>query len=133
MRHSTILAASWVLPVGALLAILAPWLVRTFYGSEFSPAVGAVWILAAGASLAQVFFWTRPALLALEKADVTLKITTAHAIAKVVLAVTLVPRFGFLGLAAILTLLNVSGVALSLYFIRDSLRIAARGAHGETR
>ncbi len=126
LGRCTLLASAWVLPVCAVIALFAPWLVRTFYGAGFLPAVPAIRILLIGIGLAQLFFWTRPALLALGRPDVALRITALHTVLKVALALALVPIWGYLALAGILSGLYAIGVALALLFLQAELK--RRGA-----
>lgn len=122
LRQGSTLAAAWVVPVTLLLAVFTPWLIDTFYGSEFLPATPAVWLLLPGLSMANVLFWTRPAMLALGRPDVALRISLLHAVLKVVLAVSLVPLWGYLALAGTLSSLYLLGLGLALAFILPELR-----------
>jgi O-antigen/teichoic acid export membrane protein len=122
LRQGSAIAAAWVAPVTVALAILAPWIIRRFYGAEFLPAVPALWLLLPGLALANVLFWTRPTLLALGRPDVALRISLLHAGLKVVLAISLVPVWGYLALAGTLSGLYIVGLGLALAFILPELR-----------
>jgi stage V sporulation protein B len=122
LASSTKLSATLLIPVCTLLVVTAPWLVGKFYGSEFLPAVPALYILLVGLALANLFFWTRPVLLALGQPFIPLRIGISTAVLKVALALLLVPRFGYLALAGILSGLFVLAIILFLVAIRSNLR-----------
>lgn len=122
LKRGTLVAAGWIVPVAILTAVLAPWMVETFYGPSFLPAVPALWILLAGTTLANIGFWTRPTLLALGRPEIPLRITLLNAVLKVGLAFSVVPTWGYLGLSAILSGLNINGLTLATLAIRKELR-----------
>lgn len=119
LRRTTALAALWVVPVSIALAILAPWVVRLIYGAEFEPVAAAIRLLLIGATVANLLFWTRSALLALGRPEATLKIATVNAVLKVTLALAFIPAFGYLAAAAILSGLQWVGVILALFIVRS--------------
>jgi O-antigen/teichoic acid export membrane protein len=121
LRRATALAAAWVVPVCLALWVLAPWLVRTFFGAGYLPAVPALRLLLIGLGVSNLFFWTRPAMLALGRAGAALKITAVNAVLKVVLVLALVPAGGYLAVAAILSALYLVGVALALGVVGGGL------------
>ena len=128
LRQGSAIAAAWVVPITAALAILAPWVIQRFYGDEFLPAAPALWLLLPGLALANILFWTRPALLALGRPDVALRIGLLHAGLKILLAIALVPLWGYLALAGTLSGLYFIGLGLSLAFILPELRRLAAAA-----
>ena len=121
LARITRLAALWVVPVVTVVALATPWIITTFYGTEFSPAAPAVYILLVGSSAAHLLFWSRPTLLALGRPDAALAITVGNSLLKVAAALLLVPAGGYLALAGILSGLNLLGATLSVSFILWSL------------
>jgi O-antigen/teichoic acid export membrane protein len=123
LRRASITAASWVIPVGILVAVFSSWLIRTLYTSEMLPAVPALLILLVGVSFSQVLYWNRPVLLALHETSFLLKMSVAMVVLKLALLFALVPAFGYIGNALVLTLLYLIGITLS---VRHAERRLAR-------
>lgn len=132
LRRVTLIAAGWTLAVGAgLLALGRPvlfsdWNIfgRTFhiYRPEYAPAYLALLILLVGYGVANIFFWNRTLLLALDQPDYPLMVGAAAAIAKVLLTLLLVPRYGYLMEAALLSLYFVVSVGLTVQRGRREIR-----------
>ena len=116
LKKITILSASWTAVVTLGLLFFGPWIIL-IYGQEYMPAYPALLILMAGFGVANIFFWNRPLLLALGLPKIPFIITLFAGIGKVLLAFLLVPRYGYLAEAAL----------LSLYFIISVLSITSIG------
>jgi O-antigen/teichoic acid export membrane protein len=129
LSRVTVIAAGWTAAVTVgLLALGQPLLFsnwslfgRTFhiYKPEYAPAYPALLILLLGYGLANILFWNRTLLLALGQADYPLKIGFYSTLVKVVLTVLLVPHFGYLMEAALLSLYFITSVGLT---VRRGLR-----------
>jgi O-antigen/teichoic acid export membrane protein len=116
LKKVTILSASWTAVVTIGLLLFGPWIIL-IYGQEYMPAYPALLILMAGFGIANIFFWNRPLLLALGLPKIPFTITLCAGIGKILLAFLLVPRYGYLAEAAL----------LSLYFIISVLIITTIG------
>lgn len=124
LRRVTLIAAGWTLAVAAGLLVLgkpvlfSDWNVfgRIFhvYRPEYAPAYPALLILLVGYGMANIFFWNRTLLLALDQPDYPLKVGVVTALAKVLLTVLLVPRFGYLMEAALLSLYFAVSIGLTV-------------------
>jgi O-antigen/teichoic acid export membrane protein len=117
LRRVTILSGSWTLFTAVVLVFFGNLLIL-FYGSEYLPAYPAMLVLLAGFGVANVFFWNRSLLLSFGLPMVPFKVTLWVGLAKVALAFVLVPRFGYVAEAAL----------LSAYFIVSVGLILQRGA-----
>jgi O-antigen/teichoic acid export membrane protein len=115
-RVSTI-AGSWTIMTGVFLAVFGSWLIPLMYGSEYSPAYPAMLLLLIGYGFANTLHWNRPLLLALGFPTYPLKISALIGILKTGLTFWLVPIFGFL----------IEAVILSLYFLSSIALIVVRG------
>lgn len=122
LRKGTLLAAAWIVPIGVGFLAVSYWLVPWLYGRDYSPAVPTFAILIAGIGYSDILFWMRPCLLAFGRPDVALKITTLHAVLKIVLVITLVPLGGHLAMAGITSFLFVLGTTIGTLFILKCLR-----------
>jgi O-antigen/teichoic acid export membrane protein len=95
---------------------LGEWLL-SIYGEEYVAAYPALLALLVGFTFNYIFFWNRPLLLSLGLPEYPLKATMVAGIAKLALAFPLVPRFGYVAEA----------VLLSFYYITSVGAIVLRG------
>jgi O-antigen/teichoic acid export membrane protein len=85
------------------LIILGKPLIAWLYTPQFLPAYPALLILLLGYLAANTFYWRRSALLALGRADFPAKVNLVLAAFKMAGILLLVPRYGYLASAALLT------------------------------
>lgn len=121
LRHGTAIAAAYLLPAGLLVALLGAPLIRAVYGAAFAPAAAALGLLLAGMGYANLLFWNRPALLALGRADYPLKVNVGVAVLKLIGVVLLIPAYGYIGNAALLSVLYVAGVSVCVWKVRSEV------------
>lgn len=126
LKRATLIAAAWIGIVTPFSVAAMPWLIRTFYGAEFVPAFPAYLILLAGMGLASGLFWTRPALLALGRPDIALKISIVQLALKVAMVLLLVPDNGYLMMAGILALLYAGGAVTARSFVVTTLAASSK-------
>lgn len=99
----SLIALGWVGAAGGVIAALGWWIIPLLYGAEYAPAYPAVLILLAGFGFANIFGWNRPLLLALGKPGFPLASAAFTGIIELVLIFALVPSYGYLSAAAILS------------------------------
>jgi O-antigen/teichoic acid export membrane protein len=125
LRRVTLLAAAWTAAVGVgLLAVGRPLLFsdwrlfgRSFhiFRAEFSPAFPILMILLAGYGVANILFWNRTLLLALGQASYPFRVGLVTTLIKVALTILLVPTYGYLMEAALLSLYFIVSVGLTTW------------------
>ena len=103
LRRVSVIAAAWTLSAGGVLAALGWWIVPLVYGADAAPAYPAVVILLLGYGFATIFHWNRPLLLALGKPSFPVVAAAIVGAAQIALIFFFVPRFGYLGMAALLS------------------------------
>ncbi|HKJ28543.1 MAG TPA: oligosaccharide flippase family protein [Anaerolineales bacterium] len=103
LRKTSTIAGVWTAGVAVILLVLGWWLIPFLYGEEFAPATSAALILVVGFGLANTLYWNRPLLLALEKPVYPLAVSAVAMVLKVGLAIWLVPQFGYLMQAILLS------------------------------
>ena len=109
----TAIAAAWTGAVGVGLILFGkPFLFSTWnifgrsihiYKPEFAPAYSILLILLIGFGVANIFFWNRPLLLALGKAEIPLQVGFWGMVAKLALAFMVLPWAGYLAEAWLLS------------------------------
>jgi O-antigen/teichoic acid export membrane protein len=116
LKRITLISGGWTGITTVGLVIFGRWLLG-FYGPDFQPAYIPMLLFLAGLGFANIFFWNRPLLLSLGLPMVPYRISLWCGIAKVTLAVLLVPKLG----------LNFEAILLSMFFIISVTWIILRG------
>jgi len=115
LRKTSLIAGTWTVGVGSVLLLTGWWLIPFAYGEEFSPSTPAALILLVGFGLANILYWNRPLLLALKKPVYPLVVSAIAMVVKLGLMVWLVPRFGYLMQAVLLSAYLVVTVGLNAW------------------
>jgi O-antigen/teichoic acid export membrane protein len=121
LKKITTVAAVYNLALAAGFVVFGKWLL-SIYGEQYAAAYPALIALLVGFTFNYILFWNRPLLLSLGLPAFPLKATVIAGVAKLALAFPLVPRFGYVAEAAL----------LSLYYIASVGAIVWRGV-GEIR
>lgn len=103
LRRVSVVTASVVLALGGGLTLVGWWLIPTLYGESAFPAYPALLILLVGYGVANILQWNRPLLLALGRPSYPLLAAALAGVVELILIFTLVPRYGYLMMAAILS------------------------------
>ena len=121
LRRVSLISAAWMALAGGGLALIGWWLIPFLYTSEAAPAYPAVLVLLIGYSFGSIFTWNRPLLLALGKPSYPLLIAAVVGVIELILAIILVPRYGYLAQAALLSSYFI--VAIGLITLRGLRQI----------
>lgn len=116
------LAGGYSLLVTIFLVIFGRPLIALIYTPEYLPAYPALIILLAGYLVANVFYWRRVVFLSLGRADYPAKLNTVLASLKAIGEVLLVPLYGYLMSAALLSGFYWSVSLLSVRKIKSLIR-----------
>lgn len=114
LQRVTLIAGSWTVGVTIVLAVAGetllftawiPWRghLAAVYKPEFLPSLAVLYVLLIGYGIANTVFWSRSLLLAFGQADYPFKVSFWAMIVKAILTVILVPKFGYLAEAALLS------------------------------
>lgn len=112
LKKLTLISAAWTGAVTVGLLILGQWLITTFYGPEYAPAYPVLLILLVGFGFANIFYWNRTLLLSLGLPSFPLKVVAVSGAIKLILTVILVPRFGIMMEAILLSAFFVISIGL---------------------
>ena len=102
LRRMTALSGGYSLLTGVGLVILGSWLVL-WYGPDAGPAYPALLILLLGYGVANTLYWNRHLLLSTGHASAPTVISAMAGFAKVGLVFYVIPRFGYIGEAWLLS------------------------------
>lgn len=103
LRRVSLLTASLVFAVGGGLALTGWFVLPLMYGDRGAPAYPVLLILLVGYGFASIFQWNRPLFLALGKPGYPMLIALLVGLLELIAIFALVPHFGSLMLAAILS------------------------------
>ena len=122
LRQGSLLAGGYTLAAALCLGVLGKPLIRFLYTDPYLPAYPALLILLVGFLVANTFYWHRSALLAIGRAEFPAQVNFVLAILKVGGIFWLVPRFGYLANAALLSASYLLGVSVSVVVFALTLR-----------
>jgi len=115
LRRVSLITGSVVAFVGGGLMLTGWFLLPFLYGQEAAPAYPALLILLIGYGFASIFQWNRTLLLALGRPAYPLIVAFLVGLVELGLIFTLVPRFGYLSLAAILSGYFVVSISITVW------------------
>jgi O-antigen/teichoic acid export membrane protein len=103
LKRITAISAGVVLAIWAGWALVGWWIIPTLYKRQAIPVYPLLLILIAGYGFASIFQWNRSLFLSLGKAGYPVLISTLVGTIELALIFTLVPRYGYLMMAFILS------------------------------
>jgi len=103
LNRITKITAGVVMAIWAGWAVTGWWIIPTIYKPQARPVYPLLLILIAGYGFASIFQWNRPLFLSLGKAGYPVLISTLLGVIELALIFSLVPRYGYLMMAAILS------------------------------
>jgi O-antigen/teichoic acid export membrane protein len=128
LRQGSRLAAVYTGAAALFLVVFGRPLIERLYTAGFLPAYPALLLMLAGLLVANTFYWNRTALLSLNRPDYPTKVNAAAAVLKIALTLLLVPRFGYLAAAGLLTGYYLFSIGLNVR--KTYLEISLREAMG---
>lgn len=114
LRRGSLLAFIYSASAGLFLLIFGRPLIAFLYTPEFLPSYPALLILMVGLLVANTFYWNRISLLSLGLADYPAKINSIAAVFKIIGILTIVPIYGYLGSAALLSGFYIFSVSFNV-------------------
>jgi O-antigen/teichoic acid export membrane protein len=103
LRSGSLLSAIWTFPASLGLVILGPWIIDHTYGATFGPAYASLMVLIIGVAVVNVFYWNRNVLLPMGMPEYPTKVYLVGAVLRIGGILWLVPIYGAIGMAALLS------------------------------
>ena len=128
LRQGTRLAALYTGAAALFLIVFGRAIIIRLYTAEFLPAYGALVIMLIGLLIANSFYWNRTALLSLGRPDYPTKVNAGAAIAKLALTLWLVPVFGYLASAALISGYYLVSIGLNVAKTYEEIDLQERAA-----
>lgn len=126
LRKVTMLSFAYNMLLALGLVIFGRWALW-IYGEQYVVAYPAMMALLVGLVFNYTFFWNRPLLLSLGLPAFPLKATIAAGLGKIALAFPLVPRFGYVAEAALLSLYYIASVGVIVWRGLKEIRLKEQG------
>lgn len=103
LRSGSLIASAYAIPAAIGLVILSPVII-SLYGTGFLPtSYHCLLILLVGVTFVSIFYWNRTTLLPLGIPEYPTKVTLVAAILKIGLTLLLIPTYGAIGMAVLLS------------------------------
>jgi O-antigen/teichoic acid export membrane protein len=126
LRRISTIAGVWTLTAGSGLVLFGWWLIPLLYTPAAAPTYPAMIILLIGYGFANTFQWNRPLLLALGKPGFPVRIAALVGLVELLMILWLVPDYGYLAMAAILSGYLVVTIGINVWKGLSDLRSASR-------
>jgi O-antigen/teichoic acid export membrane protein len=123
LRQGSRLAGAYSVPVTLGLIVLGQPLIRLTYGTEYLPTYPALVILLIGYTFVNIFYWNRVALLSLARPVFPTLVNFIGMLLKVALIFLLVPIYGYLAFAALLSGYYIFTVGIAAARVLIDLRV----------
>lgn len=115
LRRVSLITGTVVFGIGGLLALTGWFILPLLYGPQALPAYPAMLILLLGYGFASIFQWNRPLLLALGQPGYPVLVSLAVGLVELALIFWLVPRWGYLALAGLLSAYFLVSVGIIIW------------------
>ena len=126
LKRLTLISAAWTGFVSLLLLFGSAPLISLLYGADYAPAARVTLVLLLGYAFANILYWNRPLLLSLGMPVFPLKVMAFAGAAKILLGFLLVPRYGYMAQAALLSSFFIVSIGTIVW--KGLSEIAAREA-----
>ena len=128
LRRVTALAGGIVLAVTGFWALLGWWLIPFIYKAQARPVYPLLLILLLGYGFAGIFQWNRSLMLSLGRPGYPVLVSILAGVIELALVLFLVPRYGYLSMAAVLSGYFI--VSIGLISLRGILEVRRRQLAG---
>lgn len=123
LRQGSRLSAAYSISTTAALFLFGRWIISLVYGPEYLPAYPALIILLVGFTFVNIFYWNRVALLSLSRPVFPTIVNFIGMVLKVSGILLLVPPFGYIAFAALLSGYYIFTVGIAALRVFQDLRI----------
>ncbi len=115
LRRLTLISGTWTGLVALAFLLAGGQIISLMYGAQYAPAIGTTLILLVGFGMANILFWNRPLILSLGLPTYPLLVMSAVGVIKIMLGFILVPLYGALAEAALLSAFFVVSIGLIVW------------------
>ncbi|MER3447040.1 MAG: hypothetical protein C4291_09435 [Candidatus Dadabacteria bacterium] len=123
LNTSTKSVGKVMIPIAILILILSDYLIEIIFGKKYLPSSNTLRIVTIAVLISQLTFWTSPALLAFGKAGLRNLVNSVSTAAYIGFLFLLVPKYSYIGAAWAFLVGNAISSIISLWIMRNSLRM----------
>ena len=116
LRKVTSLAFAYNLVLALCLVAFGRWIILIYSGEQYISAYPALVALLIGLAFNYTLFWNRPLLLSLGLPKIPIKVTLIVGLIKIGLAFLIVPRYGYVAEAALLSFYYIVSVGMMVWY-----------------
>ena len=131
LRSGSLISAVWTIPASLGALVLGRWLISAIWGPAFLPAYDSLLVLVFGVLAVNIFYWNRNVLLPLGLPEYPTKVHLVAAALKIAGIFVLVPRWGAVGMAVLLSAFYLGTTGVLVWKTVRELRRAERLAPAE--
>ncbi|HUN55810.1 MAG TPA: oligosaccharide flippase family protein [Smithella sp.] len=122
IKKGTAAVAMLVTPLTVVILIAVPFILKFAVGENFIGAAAPARLLVSGAWFAALFFWTRPALLAMGKARTQTVVNFFIMLIYIIAYLIIIPQYGIIGAAGVYCAVLMLGYIMAAYFVQRHFR-----------
>ena len=115
LSRTSVIAFFWIVICAIGLFALGEWVLSFIKGGAYIPALPNIFVLLIGYGFASVFFWNRNLLLSFNQPNVPLVVMAIVGSIKTLLMFILIPRYGYLMQAGLLSSYFVISIGVMVY------------------
>jgi O-antigen/teichoic acid export membrane protein len=115
IRGTSTIAFAWIVLCVVGLMILGEWVLTFIKDGAYIPSLPYIYVLMIGYGFASVFFWNRNLLLSFNLPDLPIKIMAIVGVIKTLLMFILIPKFGYLMQAGLLSAYFIVSIGVMVY------------------
>jgi O-antigen/teichoic acid export membrane protein len=115
LRGTSTLAFAWIILCIIGLMIFGEWVLSLIKDGAYIPSLPYIYVLMIGYGFASVFFWNRNLLLSFNLPDLPIKIMAIVGGIKTLLMFFLIPKFGYLMQAGLLSAYFIVSIGVMVY------------------
>ncbi|HSM25437.1 MAG TPA: oligosaccharide flippase family protein, partial [Anaerolineaceae bacterium] len=116
LKRTSIIAMIWIILCVLGLSIFGKWILGLIKDGAYLPSLPYIFVLIIGYGFASIFFWNRNLLLSFNQPNVPLIIMVVVGSIKTALMFILIPKFGYLMQASLLSGYFVISIGLMVFF-----------------
>ncbi len=115
LRGTSAIAFVWIIICAVGLMVLGEWILTFIKDGAYIPSLPYIYVLLIGYGFASVFYWNRNLLLSFNLPDLPIKIMAVVGGIKTLLMFILVPKFGYLMQAGLLSSYFIVSIGVMVY------------------
>lgn len=128
LRGTSTIAFAWIVACSVGLLLFGEWVLSFIKDGAYIPSLPYIYVLMFGYGFASIFFWNRNLLLSFNLPDLPIKTMAIVGCIKTILMFVLIPKFGYLMQAGLLSSYFIISIGVMVYFGLKKISFEEKGA-----